>query len=249
MKTMTIRFPNGNRARVARVPSSADGAAIAAALDLPPPRAVLLVHGGALEMSITEMARLRRLVIDGVARVAAEEEITVIDGGTQAGVMQMMGEGRAAVSGNAPLIGVCPEALVSWPGGPTNNGRIPLEPNHTHFVLTDGDRWGAETATMFALAAALSVHAPSLAILANGGSVAQDELLFNVRQRREVIVIRGSGRLADVVAATIAGETGLFDSAVASIVREGRITLFDITDTPDALAALIRQRLFGRSVT
>lgn len=211
-------------------------------------------------MSSAEVTRLRRLLAEGVACVAAEEDITIIDGGTQAGVMQMIGEGRAAARDCAPLLGVCPAALVSWPGralsppvlstaegpkgGPAGDGLVPLEPNHTHFVLTPGNAWGDETEEMFALAAVLNDGVPSVAILANGGSIAQDEVLHNVCQGREIIVIRGSGRLADVIAAVVAGDVEPPDDEIAAIVQEGRITLFDIGDEPEALAALIRQKLF-----
>jgi len=246
MRLMTIAFPNGNSARAIHAPAGADGPALATALRLPRPRAVLMLSGGASDMSPAEMARLRRLLAEGVARVAAEEGITVIDGGTQAGIMQMMGEGRAACGGNAPLIGVCPAALVTWPGGPTGTGLVPLEPNHTHFVLTEGVSWGDETETMFALLAALSEGVPSIALLANGGLIARDETLRNVRQGREVIVIRGSGRLADEIAAAAARDTKPADGddEIAAIVRDGRIALFDIGDGTEALAALIRRKLF-----
>jgi len=249
MESWTITFSNGNQARAVYVPTGAEGAAIAAALQLPPPRAVVMISGGASDMSPIEMARLRTLLVEGVARVAAEESITLIDGGTQAGVMQMIGEGRAARGGDAPLIGVCPAALVTWPGGPADDARVPLEPNHTHFVLTDGDRWGAETETMFALAAALSNGIPSVAVLANGGSIARDEVLHHVRQGREIIVIRGSGRLADEIAAAVGGGTEPPDDEVAAIVRNGCIAVFDIADGPEALAALVRQKLFGEAAT
>ena len=247
-----IAFPNKNQARAVHTSAGADGTAIATALGLPPPRAVLLLSGGASATPSARMGRLRRLLAEGVTRVAAEESITIIDGGTQAGVMRMIGEGRAAVRDCAPLIGVCPAALVSWPGralslpkgGLADDGLVPLEPNHTHFVLTPGDAWGDETDAMFALVAALSDGVPSVAILANGGSIARDEVLRNVRQGREIIVIRGSGRLADVIAAAVAGGVEPPDDEIAAIVREGRITLFDIGDEPEALAALIRRKLF-----
>ena len=247
MKPATITFPNGNRALAVHALASADGAALATALNLPSPRAILMLSGGASDMSPVEMARLRRLLAEGVARLAAEEGIAIVDGGTQAGVMQMMGEGRAAYGGTAPLIGVCPAALVTWPGGPTGTGLVPLESNHTHFVLTEGASWGDETETMFALVAALSDGVPSLALLVNGGLIARDETLRNVRQGREVIVIRGSGRLADDIAAVIAGEAEPPDEEIATIVRDGRITLFDIADGPEALGTLIRRKLFGAS--
>lgn len=240
-----IAFPNGNRARAVHAPGDADGAVMASALQLPPPRAVLLLNGGASDMSPADMARLRRLLSEGVARIAAEENIAVIDGGTQAGVMEMMGEGWTASGNRVPLIGVCPAALVTWPGGPSDDGRVPLEPNHTHFVLTEGESWGDETETMFALAAALGKDVPSVAILANGGSIAGGEVLHNVREGREIIVIRGSGRLADEIASVVAGEMDPPNDAVAAIVQEGQITVFDVNDESEALVALIRRKLFG----
>ena len=267
MKLMTIAFLNGNRALAVRAPAAADGLAIAKALRLLPSQAFLLIHGGASGIPSAKMDQLRNLLAEGVARLAAEEGIAIINGGTQAGVMRIIGEEHARAGSSAPLIGVCPATLVSWPGGPSGSDLVPLEPNHTHFVLTDGEHWGAETEAMFALAAALSRDGlPSLAILANGGPIAYDEVLQDIRQGREIIVIRGSGRLADAIAAAVAGDdersriraVGLHlaslrerssdnepsDDELAAIVREGHITLFDITGEPAALATLIRRKLF-----
>lgn len=243
MEAMTIIFPNGNRARAVQVSAGADGAALAAVLELPPPRAVLLLSGGASAIPSTGMDQLRYLLVEGVARLAAEEGITVIDGGTQAGVMRMMGEGWATAGADAPLIGVCPAALVSWPGGPTGSARVPLEPHHTHFILTGGDSWGDETEVMFALAAALSHGVSSVAVLANGGPIARREVLHNVHQRREIIVIAGSGRLADELTAIVRRQAEPADADVTKVVQDGRITLFEISQTPSELADLVAQKI------
>jgi hypothetical protein len=151
MNRQTIYFPNGNQARAIELIGDSDGGAIAIALKLLTPGTVLVVNGGASGLSPTDFAQLHAHMREGVARLAAREGITVIDGGTQAGVMQMAGAGRAAVGGDASLIGVCPAALVTWPAGPTGGDHAPLEPNHNHFVLTGGKHFGAETATMFTL--------------------------------------------------------------------------------------------------
>jgi len=134
---------------------------------------------------------------------------------------------------------VCPAARVTWPGGPRDPERVLLKPHHTHFALTPGDHWGAETAVLFDLAAALSEGVPSLALLANGGTVAREEVRHNVRQGREIVVIQGSGRLADAIAAALRSETEP-DGDLAALAQAGRITLFDIAAGPEALAALIR---------
>lgn len=198
-------------------------------------------------MSAISIARVRRLIGE-IARLVAGGNITVIDGGTQAGVMAMMGEAHAAVGARSPLIGVCPANLISWPEGPTDPALTPLEPNHTHFVLTPGQNWGDETETMFALAATLSNQSPSLAILINGGSVSLREMLYNVVQQREIIIVENSGRLADVIASALKGIITPPDEEVATIVREGRLTLFDVArQEPDEFAWLIHQKLFGGS--
>jgi hypothetical protein len=56
----------------------------------------------------------------------------VIDGGTDAGVMQLIGRARAASGGRFPLIGVAAEGTVMVPGAGTSSpDATELEPNHT----------------------------------------------------------------------------------------------------------------------
>lgn len=239
-----ILFPNGNRARAVHTPTAIDGVAILDALDLPPARAVLLIHGGAKNMSLIAATRLRRLIAELVIQIAAKENIMVIDGGTQVGVAEIVGSGRAELAGGSPLIGVCPRALISWTDDPSAQGLTPLEPNHTHFILTDGNRWGDEIEAMFALAAALSKRLPAIALLVNGGDGARKEVLYNVHQEREIIVLAGSGRLADNIAAGMKGNVQPPDSGISYIIEKGRLTFFDIDDEPEALAALLYRKLF-----
>ncbi len=242
-----ITFANGNRAAVVHVSSTATGSEILHALDIPFPRSVLVVSGGASGMSPDILPLVERLMVDGVAQVVAEDGIAVVDGGTQAGVMQAIGEGRARVGGTAPLIGVCPAARVAWPSGPTDASLRSLEPNHTHFVLAPGAHWGDETPFMFSLVATLCRHAASLAMLINGGSVARQEVLWNIRQQRTVIVVQGSGRLADMVADVWLDKIPPPDAEIATIIQSGRLILFDSRRGPEDLAILIRSGLARRS--
>ena len=86
----------------------------------------------------------------------------------------------------------------------------------------------------------------SVAILVNGGSIAIQEVLYNVRQKRPIVVLQGSGRAADEIArlwqekpATIA------DSSLAEIVRAGDIHLFPATGSASDLKQLILQLLLS----
>jgi hypothetical protein len=118
---------------------------------------------------------------------------------------------------------------VTYPGGPpvVGNDSAPLDPNHSHFVLVDGKEWGSETETLFELAAAFNV--PVLAILVNGGAIAKDELLQSVRRNWPVIVIEGSGRLADEVAGLKKEPSPIEDPALAEIIEEGDLRIFPIS--------------------
>ncbi|MGQ9625275.1 MAG: hypothetical protein ACUVV0_00005 [Anaerolineae bacterium] len=244
LKTETIHFPNGNKALMVRVPGDGDAEQVIKALGLPRPRAVLLPHGGAAHLPADKEAQLRCLIKYGIAKACAREDILVIDGGTQAGVMAMMGEGLAEMGRSAPLLGVAPAGLVTYPGGPPVSGDIaPLEPNHSHFVLVEGDEWGSETDLMFRLAEKMAEGVLSVALLVDGGQVTRKEALYNVRRGREVIVIQGSGRVADEIADAFQREQKVENAEILEITRNGKITLFNINHSPQDLTGLIRHKL------
>jgi hypothetical protein len=240
----SIKFPNGNQARVVYAPQGAAIEPIITALELPSPRGVLVVNGGTAQLPPDLATRLSLLFQDGLARVAAEEQLTLVTGATDAGIFTLLGQGLARWGRAAPCIGVAVASLARLPEAPpAEQEHVPLEPHHSHFVLTAGEHWGDETATMYALVAALSAQAPSVAVFASGGSIARNEALANVHQRRPIIVLTGSGRFADELGAVVRGEAAPAKDDTAEIARDGDISLFDLRQPPEQLAALVRQRL------
>jgi hypothetical protein len=264
-----ISFPNGNHAQLVAPPAGADAADILRALDLKQPEGLIIVAGSAKQFNKSQSARLAELFSRGVARAAAEADALILDGGTQAGVMALMGEAVADRGGKSLLLGVTPAGKATYPGGPEEDrpeDSAPLDPNHPHFVLAASDEWGGETETMFELAKALAGRAlagaapdaqdetdassagiPVVMVLAGGRTdgIAKTEVLCSVRHGWPVIVIEGSGRLANEVARrwkkkrrrfkrVRESAAGLFkrfrtvDPAMAEIIEEGRITLFPL---------------------
>jgi hypothetical protein len=215
---------------------------IVAALALPAPRALVILNGGTASLAHALQARLAAALADGLARVAAEDHLTVITGGTDAGVFHLFGEGLARWGRTAPCVGVAVAALVSYPGHP--GGEAPLEPNHSHFVLTAGRHWGDETATMYALAAALARDCPSLAVFAGGGEIALREMQANVTQGRTMLLLAGSGRNTDAVLAAAAGEPS-GNADLDAVARYPGIVPAAIADDPAQLRATMRRLLFG----
>lgn len=237
-----IRFNDQRRARSFRTGQKETISRTLAALELPTPRSLLILNGGTAKMDASLEAVLEPVLIDGLARVVCDEEITTITGGTDAGIFRVFGQGLGRWGRTAPCIGVAVRGLVSWPGQPA--GEASLEPHHSHFVLVDGQRWGDETETMYALAAALAADCPSAAVFAGGGEIAIHEMLANVRQQRPMILLAGSGRAVDDVLAIRRGQTPA-DQRISAIAGQGRLLAHDLASPPASLQALVRQVLGG----
>jgi SLOG in TRPM, prokaryote/SMODS and SLOG-associating 2TM effector domain 1/Protein of unknown function (DUF4231) len=226
-----VVFPiNNNRVKIVQAPPGASASSLVKALGISQPQSVILLLGGADQLDETLKNRLAQLFSRGIARAAADANALIMDGGTQAGVMAIMGQGVADRGRKSSLLGVAPAGKVTFPGRSAvqagNGESAPLDPNHSHFVLVEGNKWGSETGMLFEIAAVFNV--PVLAILVNGGTVAKDGLLQSVRHGWPVIVIEGSGGLADEIAALVKQPKEIDDPALAEISAEGDLRLFPI---------------------
>ncbi|HMA36523.1 MAG TPA: hypothetical protein VKY74_18855 [Chloroflexia bacterium] len=90
---MDERSPS--RPRLLYVPAATPPEAIVQGLGLMAPRGVLILNGDAAPLPAALVAFLGRLLGDGLARLAAEEHLTAISGGTTAGVFGLLGAGFA----------------------------------------------------------------------------------------------------------------------------------------------------------
>src|SRR5262249_20187999 len=147
----------------------------------------------------------------------------IIDGGTQSGVMAMMGEAVAARPGTCRLLGIAPQGKINHPelsDTSSLSDGTPPEPNHSHFVLVESNEWGGETTKMLELARAF--NAPTVAILVNGGAIAADEALQSVRNGWQLLVFEGSGRFADELSNAVRDGQSAKSTEVSEIARSGR---------------------------
>ncbi len=243
-----VWFPTGVTARRVHVADGVAGEELVRMLDLPPPRGTVILNGSTAALGREERARLAHLIVDGVAALVSAEGLTVVTGATDAGIFSLLGP---AMGGRqAPLVGVAPEALVSWPGMRSRAGFTdlePLEPHHSHFVLVRGEEWGDETATMMELAQALGRTAPSVAVLCGGGTVARAEALAHVRADRPLVVVAGSGRFADEIASWVQRQAGdgavPVDPDLAEIAGSPGVIVFPVDGEAVDLAATLRAAL------
>ena len=82
-------------------------------LDLHAPGPVVVLVGGADGLDDDQLARLRPLFEEGLAPLADALGACVIDGGTDTGVMGLIGQARAKLGAGFPLIGCRPRER--WP--------------------------------------------------------------------------------------------------------------------------------------
>jgi len=191
-----IQFRNGASALARDV---SDQKELAGALhDIAPPRPVLVLVGGAKSMAEAAARQISPMLKDGLVPLLQRNGAAVIDGGTDSGVMAMIGRARAQVGASFPLIGIAARGTVHLPGGrPPNRSAPPLEPNHTHFLLVPGDRWGDESPWIGAAASALADGAPSATLVVGGGKITRLDLELSLRAGRQTLVLAGSGGTAD----------------------------------------------------
>jgi hypothetical protein len=159
MTKNAVTFENGNRASVITAPRNASAKAILDALEIAGPRAVILLFGGAAGLDDRRKNQLATLFADGVTPIAAELGALIIDGGTQSGVMAIIGEAVARSRAAVQLLGVAPKAKITHPeisGASVVSDGAPLEPNHSHFILVESNKWGGETTKMLEVARAFN---------------------------------------------------------------------------------------------
>lgn len=246
MEKSTISFENGNRAVVVTPPRDASVRAILEALGIVSPPAVILLFGGAAGLDDSRKADLATLFADGVTPVAAELGAVVIDGGTQSGVMAIMGEAVAQHPGTCQLLGIAPKGKIVHPeivGASAVSDGASLEPHHSHFVLVESADWGGETTTMLELARAF--NAPTAAILVNGGAIAADEALQSVRNGWPLLVLEGSGRFADELSAAVRDGQSAKSAKIGEIAGSGRVALFQVDNVAQKLKVELRRMLCG----
>ncbi|UKO99266.1 hypothetical protein [Nostoc sp. UHCC 0870] len=241
-KLLQLSFNNGKIASAVHVQQLTELPQAIKEMGLQIARPTLVIVGGASKMRESDFLQIQRLFIEVLAPVAENLGAYVVDGGTDAGVMRLMGEARTQIGAKFALIGVAPVSKVALPNSlepPADS--TPLEPNHSHFFLVPGSNWGDESPWLAQLATVLAHGRPSLTILINGGEITFQDALQNVNADRLVIVMAGSGRTADILAGALYGETT--DERAIELAKSGivhYIKLSSFQENFENLAQIIK---------
>ncbi|MCW3107373.1 MAG: hypothetical protein JWQ09_1879 [Segetibacter sp.] len=262
VESQKIKFDNNNTAVELIVQGETTTSEIVRKLDnIIPFKKVIMVLGGADETDLNEPNKLTQLFGLGIARAAVEASAVIIDSGSPKGITAMMGEGVAARGYKTSIIGVAPLAVVKDANGIPDQSL--LDANHSHFILVSGEKRGSETSIMFKVAQELSNPAtqitegnkqgsvktksskvPAIAILAGGGPIAKNEVVRAVRQNLPVIIIKGSGGIADeIVAASERNDPLKEEPAMAEIISDGELHFHDLAQPVKGIERLIIREL------
>ncbi len=201
---MKIEFKNRNEAELVITIGQEEVGQAVNVLGLAGSKPVLVLVGGASGVTDDQQAIISG-VIENVAEVVEMTEAAIVDGGTDSGIMAAIGQARNKGRYAFPLIGVAVESLVFWPGEPTDRSTgqdsFPLEAHHSHFILVPGQNWGDESKSLADVGTAIAGENPSVTILLNGGHIAKQDVAHSLEANRPVIVLSGTGRYADELAA------------------------------------------------
>jgi hypothetical protein len=200
MRTQKIHFPNHQTLCVfPDEPSDLSQAISELHLDGNSP--VIVLIGGEID---ERQAEVTRQAVQTISRLAEDINAIIICGGTDVGVMAQIAQMRSEKHYTYPLIGITPEALATWPGGPRSTNflwwgtrRWQLEPHYSHFILVPGSHFGDESPWIVDAATILSKGHRSVTILINGGEVSRKDIVLSLEKERPVIALSRTGRLAD----------------------------------------------------
>src|SRR6266849_2567708 len=171
-----VRLSTGS-AQAVQAAGTDSPATVLARLGVQRPIATLVLIGGTDDLDADLARRLQRL-LGGVAAATVDDKVTIVSGGTAAGVLALFGSGLEDRKLTAPVIGIVPAGKVDLNPSAhrVEDDKAVLEPHHTHFVLVDGNHWGDETPMLLGIVRELARQSPAVVLLASGGDIARQEL-------------------------------------------------------------------------
>lgn len=203
-------------------------------------RPVLVSVGGAGGMTPEHLDAVASLLRERVVPALDRWGAAVVDGGTDSGVMRVMGEARDAAEATFALVGVAARGTVTVPGeNGTDSDTVDLEPHHTQVLLVPGHTWGDESPWLSHVATVIAGGHPSATLVVNGGDITYNDIAHGLTAGRPVIVVAGTGRTADAIATAAEQTTGdPVDERAARLAASPLLRIIRLDD-PDGIASTL----------
>jgi hypothetical protein len=229
-----VEFDTGARVALLAIDGDEDVAAAIDRLGIARERPAVALVGGAARMIGLSAERTQAAMEHAIAPAVAVARAVVVDGGTASGVMQLMGESRAAADDAFELLGVAAIGTVQLPGEvPLRPEAAQLDSHHSHFLLVPGSNWGDESPWIVRATQAIAGDAAVAAIVAGGGDITARDVELLTRAAVPIVVLGGTGGVAD----EIAGSRARREASRASVIA---------WDDDDDLRSALTQMLGAR---
>jgi len=95
------------------------------------------------------------------------------------------------------------------------------------------------------VAAEIAQGRPSITLLVNGGEIAWDDITKSVEAHRPVVVIKGSGRTADKLAAAMQGDA--VDERAQKLIASGLLLSINLTNDFEPIVTTMKAYFEGRN--
>jgi hypothetical protein len=224
-------------AKVVRL-GSADGRLPMKDLGLPTKHPVIALAGTTTDLDPQLAARLYPF-IRTLTATAADHDAVIVTGGTDAGVIRLLGLSRGSLPDPPTLVGVAPEQLIAGEGEAVAPGGAHADPNHDAVLLVPGTQWGDETPVLSRLVGEVARGQPAVLVVIGGGAGALVECIEHARRNRPIVVLSRSGRLADELAdlRLEVRDGRAADSGPPIAVRD--VHVIDLAESPSRLRNLL----------
>ena len=171
------------------------------ALSIPCDRPVLVLAGRAKRNKWDRDDDAQRILLDtAVAALCRDTEAVVISGGTNAGIMAVLGKSMAEFAPDTVLVGVAPHLKLKGHGASEGDADAEYaEPRH-RMIRTSGDVWGSEGQTLVRVAEGVASGRPIVMLVIGGGKGTAREIALAARRRWPVVLLTGCGGESEATA-------------------------------------------------
>lgn len=207
------------------------------------PRLAIGISGGGKHFPDEHIAIIKNIFCSSIVPLIQQYDALVIDGGTNVGVMKILGEAvqalippsseRRQISESSSwseaktplLIGFVPESLIVESANDKDSsfGKAQLDLNHPYFVLVrDATEWGDEVECMFSCLDFLhqSYQVPVVCLVVNGGRITLKETFHAAKQHYPIVILQGTQRASQLIVAALEDAS---EETIQTIIREQNI--------------------------
>ena len=229
-------MPTADGPRVKRL-AHPDADVRARSLGLPRGRPVIALFSSG-EPLTTELGAE---VLPLLRRVVTGRDAVFITAGADVGVVHLLGVALEAVEGKLPsFVAVAPSGRVVTGEDKPADGEQSLNPHHDAAVLVPGKNWGDETPALFRTVDAVTGKRGRVtALLIGGDAIARAQVTAHLSGDRPLVVVAGTGGLADEIARGTLSE----DDDLAVLVRSGTVSAVHLDEGPERVVAALDQTL------